>query len=209
MSLACRVIFYLGYVLLLAGCLSPESDTPFSFSHHDLKIQYDPLSHELNSIDTLTIQYHKNVDRIYFFLQKSLFIESVGVGHQAFNLDEMSDDEIVHICENLDESWRQIAANSQIVTVRIPKSLYSERIQIRYRGFVDLSQDSTIIWYPALPNMSSTFHVTALIPCDYKIVSSEKIEETVDGTWRLNQWHNSTGQANCFIRVMPTIDDKG
>lgn len=199
MSFVDRIVICLGCVLFLAQCSSRQ--TRFSYTHHSLKIQYDPVAGELIAIDTLTVQYHENVDQIYFFLHDSLHLERVGVGHQEFSLGSLPPDDLEAICATLDDEWTQMVDKSQIVTVRIPKSLYSERIEVRYRGQIDLAQEAPIAWHPLLPGMQSTFQVTALIPQDHVIMTTDKTSDDVDGAWRLVRWNTRQPAATCALSI--------
>ncbi|MBN1481944.1 hypothetical protein EH223_06355 [candidate division KSB1 bacterium] len=155
----------------------------------------------MTAVDTLSIHYEKNVDRVYFFLHKSLHVERVGVGHQDFRLGEMSMNEVQQICQQLDSNWRQIVEKSQIVVVYIPKSLYSEWIEVRYRGTIDLTE-SPLAWYPVLPDVYSTFNLTMLLPCDYHVstLGTLRLEEA-DDVWRLYQWEVNQQHSCCQLRV--------
>ena len=198
-----RVLFWL--LVCLSGfcsCFPKKHTLNFAISHHNIKLQYDPGTHELTSVDTMSITYRQNVDQIYFFLHKTLRVERIGVAHQEFQSNEMKRGDIERVCRDLSEEWQHIVENCHIVAFTIPKSLYSERIQIHYRGKINLMQNSLVAWHPVVPNTQSTFNLTTLIPVDYQvIIKGDNQLEKVDDLWRLNQWNINHSQACCKLMV--------
>ncbi len=204
MSIGSRatLVFFFG-ILCLFACVPQMQVQPFSFSNHSIKLHYDPISQELTAVDTLSVHYEKNVDRLYFFLQKSLSVERVSVGHQEFRIGEMDEAEIDDLCEELDKDWQQLVEQAQIVVVFIPKSLYPERIEIRYRGQIDLSTDTPKVWHPILPGNDSTFFVTSIIPREYEIqIDGQVLQEEDDDVWRLDRVRIAEPQACCAIQII-------
>lgn len=71
MRFGCRLVLIL-YILLLPLCSPEKQSLPFTITHHNIKLQCDPAACDLTAIDTISIQYEKNIDRIYFLLHPAL-----------------------------------------------------------------------------------------------------------------------------------------
>lgn len=198
-----RILLFLAGILFLYACVPERTVPSFTFPLHSIKLHYDPVSQELTAVDTLTIQYEKNVDRIYFFLHESLHVDRVGVGHQDFEISDMSSSDIEDHFGKMTGDWQQLVENAQIVEVHIPRSLYSERIEIRYKGTIDLAMESVSAWHPVLPDMRSEFHLTTILPRDYILVADgEVVQEEVDDLWRLTRMTIYDCHSCCQISVI-------
>ncbi len=204
MSIGSRTaMLLLAGVLFLFACVPDKNSPSFAFSNHAIKLHYDPLSQELTAVDTLTLQYEKNVDRIYFFLHESLHVESVCVGHQEFAIGEMTESQAENMCHAFAQEWHDLIDQSQIVVVQIPKSLYSERIEIRYKGNVDLTSDQPVAWHPMLPGLNSSFQITSILPISYSLFADGIVlSEEQDDLWRLNRMAIDQKQTCCKIKVI-------
>jgi hypothetical protein len=207
MSIGSRPILLLLAGILFSFACVPERTRPaFTFSNHAIKLHYDPVSQELTAVDTLSIQYEKNVDQIYFFLHESLHVERVSVGHQEFSIGEMNSEQVDDICRSLSEEWRQLMQDAQIVAVHIPKSLYSNILEIRYKGTINLMTKDRIVWHPVLPGVDSTFRLTTILPHEYVLETDGKlISEKEDELWRLSRFDIDNKQSCCGVRVRENV----
>jgi len=204
MSIGSRpILLILSFILLLFACLPEKKPLEFTFPNHSIKLYYDPLTHDLTAVDTISVHYDKNVDRLYFFLHKALHVEQVSVGHQTFKIGEMNNAKVDLVGRHINEMYKPLVDQAQIVVVQIPKSLYSERIEIRYKGKIDLTSTDATVWHPMLPDTDSTFHLTTIIPRDfYVIIQGEKLNEQEDDLWRLNRFAINDVHTCCPIQIV-------
>jgi hypothetical protein len=195
-------------ILLLAFIvffwISCTSQTPpFEFTAHHLKIQIDPDQQQLFTVDTVSIRYFKNTDHIYFFLHDSLQVSHVGIGNQSFTIDEISTREAQNLFSKLAPSDQAYLEKAQIVKVHIPKSLYAEKLEIRYSGVIDFKQNEPLIWYPLLPNVAATYDVTAVVPARFRLsLPGVCTEERADELWRFYRWQVKEPATECALSLV-------
>ena len=203
MSIGSRpLLILLAGILFSLACVPDRTVPSFTFTNHSIKLHYDPVSQELTAVDTLAVQYEKNVDQIYFFLHESLHVERVSVGHQEFRIGEMDSDKVDDICSALPEEWRRLIDHAQIVAVDIPKSLFSNRIEIRYTGKINLMTAEQSAWHPLVPGVDSTFRLTTILPQDFVLATDGTLlSEKVDELWRLSRFAIDYKTPCCDVHV--------
>lgn len=204
MSIGSRpLLLILAGLLCIFACVPERTIPSFTFPNHSIKLHYDPVSQELTAVDTLSIQYDKNVDQVYFFLHDSLHVERVSIGHQDFEIEEMNSRKVDEIYRDLTDDWKHLVNNTHVIIVHIPKSLYSEKIEICYRGKIDLMTNEPGAWHPMLPGSDSSFDLTSILPRDYNlIVDGKMLHQDVDDVWRLNRVAIEQRQHCCNLQVI-------
>ncbi len=184
---------YFAFVLLfflLYACSQTTVSPGFEFTAHHLKLQFDPDTQHLIAVDTISVTFSKNVDTIYFFLHDSLNVKRIGVAHQELNVQHISPHELKKMMNRL-KGKGQWTNNTQIVKVKIPKSWYPDQIEVRYEGFVNSTLDSTL-WCPALPDVMSSYFLTAAVPRQYRLLSNCTLRAEASGdVWRFCEWEQT------------------
>lgn len=196
-------LFFL-LTLVVLFWITCASQTPsFEFTAHHLKIQIDPDQQQLVAVDTVSIRYFKNTDYIYFFLNDSLRVSHVGVGNQTLMIDEISDREVRGLFSRLSASNFSYLEKAQIVKVHIPKSLYAEKLEIRYSGVINFKQNQPLIWFPLLPNVAATYDVTAVVPARFRLsLPGVCTDERADELWRFFRWQVNEPATECPLRLV-------
>jgi hypothetical protein len=196
------LMFFL-LALLVFFWITFASHTPsFEFTAHHLKIQIDPDQQQLFAVDTVSIRYFQNIDHIYFFLHDSLRVTHVGIGNQSFAIDEITNREAQSLFSKLAPSDQSMLENSQIVKVRIPKSLYAEKLEICYSGVINFRQNEPLIWYPFLPNVAATYDVTAVVPARFRLsLPGVCTAEREDELLRFYRWEVQKPTTECLLHL--------
>lgn len=180
-------VLYLAAPLLIL-CTFSENSVPFEFTDHHIKLEIDPDSGTLTAVDTISVQYHKNVDRLYFFLNESFTVERINIGHQELSLLPVSNEDIRQLSKLFDKKIHH--QGTQVVQVKIPRSLYAEQFQVWYSGRTNLTTEG-LYWYPILPGQITRMHLTALMPCRYNLeMGAALIEQHRDEDWNLCVWES-------------------
>ena len=190
-----KVYFTLCFILLcLASACSRHSSHNFVFNSHHIKLQINPDDNSLTAIDSIDIRYIRPTNRIFFFLNDSITVERVSIGHQPLEVVSKKEYDLFRILDNPDVDWEREYANAMLHEVQLPNNLQPDRIEVYYQGSVrnpilpgkrktrsgenqTTFSDSRVyasehFWYPLLPNNLSSFRLKALIPCDYRLISS-------------------------------------
>ena len=198
------ICFVIVFFFLLT-CSHLDSSPSFEFTAHHLKVQIDPDSHHFIAVDTISISYHKNVESFYFFLHDSLTVERVGVGHQEFQIEPMRPRELKTVLANMNRDQQQWAEHSQIVKIRIPKSLYAEHIEIRYKGSINPESLDQVIWHPALPDAIASYELMVVVPKDYHIQCNATLRtEQTNEYWRFCEWEQMQPGPCLSLKIRPT-----
>lgn len=177
------------------ACAPPTSSPPYEFISHHVKLQFDPVQQKLIAVDTVYLHYEKNIDHFCFLLHDSLRVDRVGIGNQNFPLQPVSQREAEQFFSGIPPADLERFEDAQIVRVDLPKSLYAEKVEIFYSGYINLNNPSGVIWHPLLPKSQSPCTITAVLPFDYRFtLTGVAAEESVDQEWRLVRWSKAESE---------------
>jgi hypothetical protein len=193
--------FILSVLITLAviGCSRNQDATPFEFCAHNLKFKYDSTTHLLSVADTITLNFNRNVDHIYFFLHDSLHVTRISIGNQELIPVPVSPRHIQTL-PVLTEKMAKVLDRAQIVQVPIPKSLFPKRIKVWYSGNVDSRDLSEIAWHPILPGGRTDFQLTALLPAEFKPAENNILSlQNCEDAWCL--WTGQTSEPKQFCDI--------
>lgn len=190
--------------LLFLDCLQQSQTLPFEFSSHNIKLKYESETDFLSAADTISVQFHQNVDHVYFFLYDSFRVNKVCIGNQQLALENV-DNKALQDIQLLTDDLRRVMDSSQIVQVAIPKSLYPKSIQVWYSGPVNWRELNRVAWHPLLPGVKSTFVLTALLPDQLLPVTANNLTLLRrDAAWSL--WHGENQNPQQFFKLALELD---
>jgi len=199
-------IMFLCFLLPLVclECSRQPQTPPFEFSVHNIKLKFESETDYLSVADTISVQFHKNVDHVYFFLYDSFKVNKVCIGNQDLALENISI-KTLRGMGPLTETMQQIIDSSQIVQFAIPKSLYPKSIQVWYSGPVDWRDLNRIAWHPLLPGVKSTFELAALLPAQFEPRGANKLTLLRrDEGWSLWHGEDKNPKQFCELTLEPT-----
>ena len=197
-----RFLFLMVFIILVTSrfSCSKQTSSQFSFSSHHLRVILNPRQHSITAIDTIRINYIKPTNKIYFFLNDSLAVESVSVGDQKLDVEKKSPADFFNLFGSNGTEEEDQFKNAQFYQVNLPNDLLPENIEIRYTGTIydslksasfsrmmvadqtsgligenGIFLDGASFWYPLLPHELSNFRLTTLTPRGFRVLSSGKL----------------------------------